>query len=266
MATGKLRIVDTVATAWRDAFEAIGRMPGVVGVTFVIMLALSAVGLLMLPVKAEWGGISLQLMSFLLGVVQSFLLTPFAIAVHRYVLLGEIAPRYVLEASSPRFRRFFGFAVTLSAVWMLPSLLATVATAASALTAAMLAALSFILFVVAVVVSLRNVILFPAIAVEAPGAQWQNAMRDTKGQSWRVLVILVVTALPAVIVAMPAYWLLIGRGGPALGSGLAYVILQAVVQIPTLCAFAAVASHLFRFLADSLARPVGSAVPGSSPA
>ena len=44
-------------------------------------------------------------------MVNSLLLIPAAIAVHRYVLLGEITGRYQLSPTSPRFQHFFLFAV-----------------------------------------------------------------------------------------------------------------------------------------------------------
>ena len=38
-----------------------------------------------------------------------FLLTPFFLAVHRFLLLGEEATRYDFKPSSPRFQLFFGW-------------------------------------------------------------------------------------------------------------------------------------------------------------
>ena len=57
--------------------------------------------------------------------------------------------------------------------------------------------LGCILYVLAViVVTLRLIVLFPAIAVDAPGATWRNAMADTKGNAWRILFIGLLASLP----------------------------------------------------------------------
>jgi hypothetical protein len=52
-----------------------------------------------------------------------------------------------------------------------------------------------------VVVPLRAIILFPAVAVDAPGASWSRAMADTRGYTWRIYSIVVLAALPLVLVS-----------------------------------------------------------------
>jgi hypothetical protein len=103
-------------------------------------------------------------------------------------------------------------------------------------------------------VVVRRVILFPAVAIDAPGATWSNARRDTKGSSWRVAFIMFLVALPAVIAALALYFLL----GAAFAGGnqLAFTVLRSLLAVSTLCAFAAAASHIFQARADNLAQPV----------
>ena len=110
-----------------------------------------------------------------------------------------------------------------------------------------------VLFVVVTVVVVRRAILFPAIAIDAPGASWSNARRDTKGSSWRVAFIFVCAAMPAVIISIPLWYFTL-RTGFVHGSWLMFSIISSVVDIPTLCAFAAAASHIYRARADSLTR------------
>ena len=53
------------------------------------------------------------------------------------------------------------------------------------------------------------------------------------------------------------YYALLRRGFGARNQ-LIFSLLGAIVEIPTLCAFAAAASHIFRARADALARPARS--------
>jgi hypothetical protein len=262
MATGeKPAIVDTAVAGWRDAFNALAAMPVTCGITFVIMLVLSGLSVLFLPQPmVEEGGAGLGVMNVIVGIIQSFLLAPLAIAVHRYVLLGERATGYALDPSSPRYLRFVGFAVLVNLLLLVPSVIITVAPpegdnvalgAAGGLAA-------FVLFIVILIVVLRRAILFPAIAVDAPGASWSNARNDTKGNSWRVFFILLCTVIPVLVVSLPLYWLLMRQAVATPTSRLVFVVLSTIVQVPTICAFAAVASHVFRALADRLARPAGA--------
>jgi hypothetical protein len=53
-------------------------------------------------------------------IVQAVLLSPLAIAVHRFVLLGERTNRYPLEPGSSRYLRFVGFAILINIPWLIP--------------------------------------------------------------------------------------------------------------------------------------------------
>ena len=192
------------------------------------------------------------------------LLAPLAIVVHRYVLLGELTDRYPLDPFNARYVRFVGFAVLVNVLWSLPSVIEgymldlqqTLGIGSS------LGIASIALSVTIIIVVVRRVILFPAVAVDAPGATWSNARRDTKGSSWRVAFILFFVALPALIAAVVLYYFyyfLLGAGfGGA--SQLTFAVLRSLLAVPTLCAFAAAASHIFRARADNLARPVAGTI------
>ena len=58
-----------------------------------------------------------------------FLLTPFFLAVHRFLLLGEEATRYDFKPSSPRFQLFFGWLGVSIVLLSFPSTLAAFAEA-----------------------------------------------------------------------------------------------------------------------------------------
>jgi hypothetical protein len=249
--------------AWEDAFRAIGAMPLVVGVAFVIVLLLSAASFWIMPdpealAASRW----LPLFSIVSGIAHGVLVAPLAIVVHRYVLLGELASRYPLEPFSARYVRFASFAVLVRILWSLPSLVESfmLETEENIGTTALLGFVVLALFVTVVIVTIRRAILFPAIAIDAPGATWSNARHDTKGSSWRVAFIFVCVSVPAMIAGGLLYYALLRRGFSD-SSRLLSALLGAIVEIPALCAFAAAASHIFRARADNLARmvPAGTA-------
>ncbi len=257
MATKKPPVLDTAVTAWKDAFRAIGAMPVVAGIAFVLVLVTSLASIVIMPnpyalVGSPW----LPVVSIVSTIVQAVLLAPLAIAVHRFVLLGETTNRYPLDLGSSRYQRFVGFAILVKVLWLIPSLIQTLipgATANQAL-AAGLGIVSFALVITVIIVVVRRVILFPAIAIDAPGATWSKARLDTKGSSWRVAFIFVLTTLPVLVISGPLYWFLLTpltpQIPPSTGSWLIFSVIGSVVGVPALCAFAAAASHIYQARAD----------------
>ena len=180
--------------------------------------------------------------------MQAFLLTPYLIAVHRFIILGETATPYRLEPRAHRFQLFFLWSVVLSMFYWVP---AFVLGALPRTTGTMLVGslLLLAIFVAAVIVSTRLIILFPAIAVDAPGATWVNAMADTKGNFWRILLISMLATLP-VLIGMIAVALLAGEALCSLrhrSKGAMSVVLMTLAV--------AVASRLYEQLGDRVKRP-----------
>jgi hypothetical protein len=261
MPATKPLIIRTALLAWRDAFRAIGAMPMVTGIAFAILILLSLVSVWIVPdpyalAKGHW------LPAFILvsSIVSSLLLAPLAIVVHRYVLLGELTDRYPLDPFSARYLRFVGFALLLKILWSLPSITQSYAGAQDSPGIAGLVGFGgTVLFIAIVIVTVRRAVLFPAIAIDAPGASWSNARRDTKGSSWRVAFIFVLVGAPVVILFGPAYYFWMGPEFTR-SSQLILSVLQSIFMVPTLCAVAAAASHIYRARADSLAHPAGYTV------
>ncbi len=264
MPQSKPAIIGTAVIAWIDAFRVIAAMPLVAGVAFLILFLLSF-ALWIIPdplvfVTSPWFPVYTVISSIVRGV----LLAPLAIAVHRYVLLGELTDRYPLDPFNARYVRFAGFAVLVNLLWSLPGVIGAYVPNVQQ-TPGIGASLEIVgtaLFVTIIIVVVRRVILFPAVAVDAPGATWSNARRDTKGSSWRVAFILFFVALPALIAAGVLYYfyyflLSAGFGG---ASPLTYAVLRSLLAVATLCTFAAAASHIFRARADNLARPVAGTI------
>ena len=260
MATPQTRpsIIGWSVTAWRDAFAAVSQMPVVFGVAILAVLVLSAIGAMVLPRKVgEPTGTWFEVLGFVIGLVQGFLLTPVAIAVHCFVLLGERAGSYRLEPADPRFQRFFFFTVIVQVMVGVPGALLGLVDKTSGAGAAAAGLIGFVLFVIAAIVMLRTLILFPAIAVDAPGADWRNALQDSKGHSWRILFIVIAVALPLMLIYLPVFFWLWWPSGPSGGALAFLVVLEAVEIVLAAAAYAALASRLFAQLADRLAAGAG---------
>ena len=263
-ARDKPPIIGTAVMGWRDGLGAINAMPAVAGLTLLILLVISALSAQLMPGPAPVGlEVLLIVEGIIAGIIQAFAVAPLAIAVHRYVLLGEVTPRYALDPSSSRYLRFVGFAILANFLMAAPGLIMALTTATageSTAVTAMAGVLTTVFTIIAVIVILRRAILFPAIAVDAPGASWSNARNDTMGNSWRVAFILLCVMLPVIALSLLPYFLLMWPPREATAGGrIAFAIVSALLQIVSICTLAAVASHLFRALADRLAVPPGAA-------
>lgn len=257
MADRKPPIFETAALAWKDAFRAIDVMPAVLGIAFalhlVVSLTISAIGGSPYAlIDSPW----LSIIVIVANAVQAVLLAPLAIAVHRLVLLGETADHYPFEPKNSRFVRFVGFAILVKTLWLVPTTVDTLIPAVSVVT--------FVLLIPVVIMLVRRVILFPAIAIDAPGATWSKAGLDTKGSSWRVVFVFVLTALPVLIVngLLGLLWFqLTPQAQSSAASFLFFSVIGSGIAIVALCSYAAAASHLFQARADAMTRPEATPLP-----
>lgn len=226
-------------------------MPVVLGTAFALYLVMSLTNsAINASPYALVGSPWLPIISIVANVVQAVLLAPLAIAVHRFVLLGEKANRYPFEPNGSRFARFAGFAILVKILWLIPNTIDTLIPNARVVTS--------ILLIAIIIILLRRVILFPAIAVDAPGATWSKAGLDTKGSSWRVAFVFVLTALPFLIVngLLALFWLQLTPEAQSSAAGfLFFAVIGAGIAIVALCSFAAAASHIFQARADIMTRP-----------
>jgi hypothetical protein len=182
------------------------------------------------------------------GILYCLLVTPYLIAVHRFVIVGEVTRRYRLDWRDQRFQLFFGwwFAIFLLTKAMALANLAPRAVVISLLAIAMLIAIF--------VVTTRCIILFPAIAIDAPGATPRNAFDDTHGHGWYIFFLLIFVMLPsALAMAVVVGLILLIRPAAVL------VVMAPLFGFGTilwLTLGVAVASQLYRNLGDRLNRPV----------
>jgi hypothetical protein len=153
MASGRLPITRAVAMAYRDSVRVMHTMPGLALIVGAILFSLNIAD----PLASSYVRGGMPVASFLkevgLRVAESILLTPFMIAVHRFIILDEVTGRYAIEWRSPRFERYF--------VWYLMMWLFTMAagvvvsTLTDGLSMATAATVALVAFIVVAVVYLR---------------------------------------------------------------------------------------------------------------
>lgn len=193
----------TAGRAWRSTWDALLQMPLAFLITALATVLLS-VALSFLGVSRTQAGHPMPndsgrtaavvaLASLCTLVFQSLTVAPLAIAIHRFVLLGERSPLLPVVPLG-RVLRFAGWLIALGVAGSIPALLNLVPLPGATLAG------SAVLIVVAVVL-MRLTLLFPAVAVQAPGDPARIGWRETRWQFWRIFAVLFVTGLPVLLVA-----------------------------------------------------------------
>jgi hypothetical protein len=215
------------------------------------------------------GATGRQLADLALTAGWVFLLVPFMIAVHRFVLLGETQTHYLVERKNPRTLRFFGSWIALSLVAVMPGAIALTAFAAMRLLDWWVWLLLLPLVSLPIVLCLRMTLLFPAIAVDAPGATWLSAYQDTKGYSFGICIIYIAASLPAVVAAalcvatlqvlvVTGFAVLAAVGVPVRAlSVLMTLTSMAIMNVLYVCSvvlMVVIASRIYRLLGDRVRR------------
>jgi hypothetical protein len=182
--------------SWADALAAIKQMPALILTASAALAAMEATVLLMFkPAPDSWES---EVLGFANAIAQGFVIAPVLIAVHRFVLLREITPRYTFRPAG-RYFRFAGYAtvfeIILEAAQRAPAAVAQlpIPEGAGVIVAAIIP------FLILMFTAMCMVTLFPAIAIEAPGASWSEASRESIRHFWRLLFTLVATFLFGVV-------------------------------------------------------------------
>ena len=249
----RLPIVPTLMAAYRDSRRLLFPLRTIVISAFLILLAISVVAEFV-PQRFWDQELSGEALGLLQAAVWALLLTPIVIAIHRFVILGEVTPNYNFDIGEPAFRLFFIWLFGLKVFSGLPFTLLGVLQALGF--SPLATAIPFaVVLVVVTAVWLRLTILFPAIAVEAPGATARHASIDTKGQALRILAIFLLALIPWISAAIVIVMLL-GPGIFATGSAKAMVslVVGGIAQSAIVCLSTVIASHAFMFLAEQVKR------------
>jgi hypothetical protein len=97
-------------------------------------------------------------------------------------------------------------------------------------------------------VILRLSILFPAIAVDAAGANWRNVMADTKGYAWQFFLIVLLASLPFALVVLPL-WATVGP------RTILAAVTDGVISIVSITLLVVIASRLYQRLGNRVNQP-----------
>lgn len=248
---GRLPIMRAVGMAYRDIGRVARAMTRLVAVVLVILLTFNLLELVIPRSVFEF-----PLVEFVFGAARGFLLTPFLIAIHRYIILDEVTLRYILAPQEPRFLRFFGWSLVPALVSVSGSLIQYLLSAAGLPARAVSLGASLAL-IVGVFAILRLMILFPAIAVDAPGATARNAFADSKGFFWDIFFIGLVAMLPLVALVMLMVvleWPLELRGSVPVLWTVLEVVDKTVAELIAYPLYVAIASRIFQALAERVLR------------
>ena len=183
---GEPSIFGTAARAWCSTFSALVRMPLAFLTTLALVVAVNVLTSYLMPVAAAGqstpspgtrlpvADIAPVLVSSLLtDILRSLLLAPLAVAVHRFVLLGERSPVLPLTPLS-RVLRFACWLIVINIASSIDAFLGPVFRGSGDVATLVRIAAQ----ITAIVVATR-LLLFPAIAVDAPGAEPQASWRDS---------------------------------------------------------------------------------------
>ena len=241
-------IPHAVGLAYRDLGAVIRDLGGLVVIAFAVTAATRIPAALLartLPMETN----APILLGFVSGLVSTFLLTPYFIAIHRFIILGEAGVGYALTARALRFQLYFTCWAAFSAATAAPLFVMRTWPATP------LFGLVAVWIIVVMVAGLRLMVLFPAIAVDAPGASVANALADTRGRTWRILAIALLAALPVMMIGL----LIRQAGRIGMDQGTAGLILRVAVagvaSTLELTLFVVIASRLYQWLGNRLNRP-----------
>jgi len=240
---------------WRDALRAITQMMSVAGPAFLFSVMAEAADQLLRSYSPAIEAVIFPIQ----WIAQSLVLTPLAISVHRYVLLDETTPHYALNLADQRFRRFFGVAVAIQLLWLSVGIWLVLGHFAFDMPLSgepispkardnlfwmfvIVFGLLVSFFVVARVI-LSIVIVFPAVAIDAPGAGWRNARADSKEHIFRIFCAFALGLVP--ILLIDEIDDLIQQVGSHPTFDAIAVVLRAAKSVLIASAFAAIASTFY---------------------
>lgn len=208
MDPAKPSLVALLQIVCMDVVRALRAMPHVLVTAFLIVLA-DTVMRVTIDAAYQRQGASLIALTFSLAF--AFLLVPYMIAVHRFVVLGEVTTHYRVEPQLPRIMRYFGSSIILAMLAAVPAAIAGALARSTELETWQVAAIVVAFVIGPMILWLRMTILLPAIAVDAPSASWTNAFHDARGHATGILLVFAVTAalIAVAFVVAAVAWLIV---------------------------------------------------------
>ena len=172
-------------------------MPILFSFTVVATLVVSIAFLGEFPKNLDDWDVNVFLPSAIVSVLNAAILTPMIIAVHRFVILGEVTRLFAPHIFSRRFVHF----LALSFIYQVMILAVTFPLALFGFHAMPIIA-AIVLFFGAVWIASRILIVFPAVAIDAPGASLRNAFADSQGEAWDIFAALFLIGLLLALISL----------------------------------------------------------------
>jgi hypothetical protein len=237
-----------VTLSYVDVWRAMRAMPVLFACAALILLAVGMAGDL-LPKQIERSPILGTLSLIIENAFRYFCLTPILIAIHRFVIRGDITRSYMVDLADTTFMPFFAWTMGFSLVFTLILgivELVNFKTGALSTSLAALVAVAILFYLAVVWLPLRFIVLFPAIAVGAKGATAAHAFTDTQGYSLRLLAIIVLAFIPLMVLGV-LIALTLGRGAMVHGSVLYVIgeIISALTGTFFMALSVVIASHVY---------------------
>jgi hypothetical protein len=233
-------VLDVVKGAYLDLRDVYQHLNSLVIMAFILTLGVSAVGFFLSGLGIAFLTLPVHL---LVNVAFGFVIAPYMIAVHRLIILGEVTGRYDLEPGDPRFQRFFGWTVAFALLSSAPAILMAI------LPLGFLRPLvGFALAIGVLVVTLRLILVLPAVAVDSKQVTWQNAMADTDGYAGRIFLIGLLAVLPVAFIAAILAGILASFGFVLFA--LVAVLIQGAAACVVVSLFVVIASRIYEWLGD----------------
>ncbi len=258
-----IRVLPVALASWRSAFAAFQNMKALFVMITVILIALTfletnMLAKLFLGENDSWHFLLPSVVIVVFATMDAIILAPLAIAVHRFVLLGEVASNDKPLGDFRRYRRFVAYAAALIFVTRIPTLQTglewSISLGRDEFLPAAFQIAGFVLPIVILAIFLNTIILFPAIAVGAPGAGIRNAFSDSWLHLWRVLLVVVCTTIPlfAVQFVLMEWFLFSFYSSQSL---FFFAVTKAVPYVAWTAVLAATASYIYACYARHLGRP-----------
>lgn len=246
----RLPIVRTVVATWRDSLSVLDSVVILFAAVVTVLFGLNYFSL------GKWTSDARPHLLLLLNlgqfVGQPLVLSLLAISVHRSLLLGKGDTGLIRHYR--RYFRFFGYVVAVLVLCQVPLVVIELGFTGAGGPIIPVIFLGIILLLAALGIIVRSLVMFPALAVDAPGARWSNALKDTKGHGLRMFMILMCTVMPLLLAAIVLSLLMEPVVAMPLSEFVALEI-QSVGAAITTIVVAALASRLYTCYADRLGRP-----------
>lgn len=233
---------------WRLGFRALRTTPRLF-VTALLIEILAGYGESFLVFELFPGatiGTKLRIATIPSIIVTAAVLSSVLMGVHRFVILGETADMPVWRMR-PSYGRFFRWFLFMKILWELPSFVSYLIGANHRPASQVL---RVILFVVTQIISVRLVLMFPAIATGSAFSQWRDVWQFSRGHGWKIFFATILTTMATVLLTTAIMLNARATAFATVGG-----VLRTILNLISWYLLAAIASRLFMVLSPPPSAP-----------